>query len=133
MESEKLERMLTTSEAAEEFGTSPATLRREAKAGRVPGAEKFLKRWAFDPVVMTAEGWEPPEGSGTGATRTNEDGEAVYRWKIWATKDEISVLRSRGFEVENPREKARQRRARRAEVDEVDDVETGEDLFADFK
>ena len=131
-----LEKLLSTSEVAEKLGIDAATVRRYARKDMVPGCTKVLGQYGFNWDIV--KDWEPPEGRGVRASRTSEDGTPVYRWKVWATKEQIEELREEGFEVENPRKIARKRRAKRKaeEGDEEDSPQEPEELeenpFAGF-
>lgn len=133
---EKLEKLLTTTQVAEMFDTEPRIVRREAKKGNIPGFYEVMGQYGFDPDALESEGWEPPETSSRGSS-TRDDGR--LRWKIWLTKEEEEALEAEGYEIENPRAKARARRAARkaaegedTESEEVEETDDESDPFADF-
>lgn len=140
---EQLSSWLDTSEAAEFVSEntgediSAGDMRRWQRQGKVPGGHKILGNYVFNPEKL--RGFEPPEGrsGGGGAKRSTDDGTPIYRWKLWATKEQIEELRDEGFEIENPRKKARQRRAARKAKEaenenEVEDAESDENPFEGF-
>lgn len=109
LSAEKLNKLLTTTEVAEMFDTSPRIVRREAKKGNIPGFYEVLGQFGFDPEEV--EDWEPDLSTSTYTRSSRTDGR--LRWKIWLTKEEEEALEAEGYEIENPRKIARQRRAAR--------------------
>lgn len=136
---EQLESLLTTTEVAEMFDTEPRIVRREAKKGNIPGHVEIMGQHGFLPDEV--EEWEVPESTGGSRGSVREDNR--LRWKIWLTKEEEEALEAEGYEIENPRAKARARRARRraaekAQEEEVEatselEADDSDDPFADFE
>lgn len=127
-----LEELITVTDVAEMFEVPNRIVRREAKAGNIPGALQVLGKYGFDSERVTE--WTPPE-AGTRVVTTREDGRQRYR--IYLTVEEAVTLKTQGFEVTDPREAAKARRAARKAAKATGApaaeaaVEEG-DPFADF-
>lgn len=129
---EKLETLLSVKEVAEQFDVAARIVRKEAKAGNVPGAWEVLGRWGFDPEEV--KGWEPPE-AGTRVASKREDGRV--RFTVYLNDEELANLQAILPEdaVKDPRAARLARKAKKAaEAGGTEEVETpdGESPFGDF-
>ncbi len=130
----KLETFLSVKQVADQFGVAARIVRKEAKAGKVPGAHEIIGRWGFDPEQVTA--WEPPEG-GTRISR-REDGR--QRYTVYLSEEELANLKAILPEdaVKDPRAARAARKAMKAAEEGGDgtteETETpeGESPFGDF-
>ena len=127
----KLQSLLTVKEVAELHEVATRVVRKEGKAGRIPGAIKVLGKLGFDPELV--ETWTPPEAGERVVGARREDGR--QRYAIYATLEEKDTLAAQGFEISDPRAAAKARRAAKkaaaAESSEDDGQEVGEPVEAE--
>ena len=130
---EKLNSLLTIAEVAALHEVPARVVRKEAKAGNIPGQISVLGKFGFDPELVV--NWEPPEPGTRTVAASRPDGRQRYR--IYCNKEEAAKLLAEGFELTDPRVAAKARReARKAkeagsETEATTEVE-GADPFADF-
>jgi len=127
---ERLARLLSASQLAEQKNVRVNVVRKAAREGTIPGAVEILGRIGFDPDLVA--GWTPPEGS---QRQVREDGRRKY-W-VWCTDAEFAEVVELGYEGEDPRLAAKARRAARkakkdASTDVAEDTDTEGDPFEDF-
>ena len=131
----KLQSLLSVSQVAEKFDVHARIVRKESKAGRVPGAYEILGKYGFDPIEV--ESWEPPE-VGTRTVARREDGRRFYR--VALTDEELVTLRATlpADAVKDPRVTRAARKAAKAaneggdEKAEEASTPEGESPFGDF-
>jgi len=107
LDAELLSRLVTATELAEIVGCRPATVRKAAKRGEIPGTFVVVRKTLFDREV--AGKWTPPEGGRRVSQR--EDGRR--RYQIYLTDEEAATLMKGGYEVIDPRVAAKARREKR--------------------
>jgi len=107
-----LSKLISLKQAAEIVGCNTGKLRREAKAGRVPGAMLVLGHWGFDSEALA--GYEAPEKGSFGGGSKRADGRLAF--KIYLTDEEAAALQEGGFEIVDPRVARAARKAKAAEA-----------------
>lgn len=133
MDYAELEKLLTVAQVAEMHEVPARVVRKAAKEGSIQGAHFILKKWGFDPELVS--GWKAPEPGVFGARAPKRD-DGRTRYQIYLTVEESATLLSQGFEITDPRVAAKERRAARKAAKEAGTVEVTvadeDDPFAGF-
>jgi len=105
---EEMAKLVTIAQLAKKLGCSSSVVRKNGKAGNIPGTYHVMGTIGFNPDE--AYSWTPPAGSAVRVTR--EDGRLIYNIAL-LPDTELGALMAQGFEVTDPRVEAKQRRAAR--------------------
>jgi len=141
---EEMSKLITIAQFAKMLGCSTGVVRKQGKAGQIPGTYHVMGTIGFNPEE--AKGWTPPAGSAARSTR--DDGRLIYHIALLPDTEFPALLAEYGEDrLVDPRIEAKKRRAERkaaaaaekaaaAAAEEAvspDDVDDEEDLFDGFE